>query len=192
MANPNTPFGFRPVTRLGGIPYSLATYGKIATEATAIFQGDLLGKVADKVSLPESATSQYVPAVASAYDTGLFTAGTSLWVGVAANYGAASTATVHQVVDEPDAVFIIQGKTGTTYSTSSHVGKRANISLTTAGSTTTKQSGITVDGATIAATATLDLALRQIAMISPNAEGANAIFEVTINKHIFGQQTAGV
>lgn len=185
MANPNAPFGFRAVSRVGGSPFSLTTYGKPSTDSQAIFQGDLVIKVTGTVPLPEN-TSYNVPTIQSGY------ASQSTWVGVAQNYGAASTATVHQVYDEIDMIFIVQGKTGTTYSMTSHVGKNANMSTTTAGSTTTKQSGMSLDGATIATTNTLDLRIRNVAMISPNVEGANNIFEVTINKHIYANQVAGV
>lgn len=191
MANPNNPFGFRPLIRVGGAPFSCTEYAKPATQTQAIFMGDMVGKVAGAVAMPERPDLN-LTTVDSAYDTGTFTVGTSLWVGVSATYGAASTATVHPVYDEVDCIFLVQGKTGTTYSTASHVGKNANISLTTAGSTVTKQSGMTLDGATLATTNTLDLRTLKISTISPNAEGANAIFEVLINKSIFGQQTAGV
>jgi hypothetical protein len=55
----------------------------------------------------------------------------------------------------------------------------------------TKMSQMQVNGAGIAATAALDLRIKRISMIVPNAEGANAIVEVLINKHAYGQQTAG-
>jgi hypothetical protein len=191
VANPNTPFGFRPLIRVGGAPFSCTTYAKPATDTQAIFMGDMVGKVAGAVAMPERPDLN-LPTVMSGYATGTFTPGTALWIGVAANYGAASTATPQQVYDEVDCLFLVQGKTGTTYSTNSHVGKNANLSTTTAGSTVTKQSGMTLDGATLQTTNTLDLRTLKISTISPNVEGANAIFEVLINKHEFGQQTAGV
>ena len=118
--------------------------------------------------------------------------GPTLWQGVILNYGAASVASVHNVVDEIDYSFIAQAKTGTTIATSSHIGKNANISLTAAGNANTKQSGMAVDGATIAVTSALDLRILRVAMIVPNAEGDSAILEVVINKHALGLQTAGV
>ena len=178
MANSNSPFGFRPVSRYGGAPFSVTMYAKPATDSQAVFLFDILGKVAGGSVLLETSTYQAPQ--------------TSLWVGASLAYGAASTLSYHPVTDEVETIYFGQGKTGTTYSTASHVGKRGNISLTTAGSTTTKLSGMTVDGATIAATATLDLSINRIAYLSPQTEGANNIFEVMINKHILGQQTAGV
>ena len=166
MANNNSPFGFRPVSRAGGAPFSTVEYGKPASDAQAIFMGDLAQKVTGAVALPESPTGYNIPTVTSAYTNG--TGGP--WVGGILNYGAASTLTVHMVTDEIDVLYLVQGKTGTTYSTSSHVGKNASLSTTTAGSTTTKLSGLTLDGATIATTSTLELRIQRVAMISPNVE----------------------
>lgn len=188
MANNNNPFGFRPIIRAGGAPFSMTEYAKPASDSHAIFMFDIVNKVTGAVALPENSTYN-LPTIQTGYQG---TPGTTLWQGASLSYGAASTATVHPVADEIDCLFIGQCKTGTTISTSSHVGKNANISQTTAGSTTTKQSGLTVDGATIATTSSLDLRIQRVAMISPNAEGDSAILEVLINKHELGQQTAGV
>lgn len=189
MANTNSPFGFRPISRDGGAPYSVNEYAKPATDAQAIFMFDLVDKVTGGVALPESPTGYKLPTIQSGYSG---TPGTTLIVGATLAYGAASTATFHPVTDEVDVLYLAQCKTGTTIATSSHVGKNANYSTTTAGSTSTKQSGLSVDGATIATTSTLDVRIRQVAMIQPNAEGDSAILEVSINKHFFAQGAAGV
>ena len=175
--------------RLGGAPWATQEYGKPASDANAIFMFDAVKKVTGAVTLAESPTGYNLPTIQTGYQG---TPGTTLWQGVSLNYGAASTATPHMVTDEIDVIYIGQAKTGTSIATGSHIGKNANISLTTAGSTTTRQSGMSVDGATIATTATLDLRISRVAMISPNAEGDSAILEVLINKHELGQQTAGV
>jgi hypothetical protein len=188
VANSNSPFGFRPLIRMGGSVFSIQEYAKPATDANAIYSGDLVNKVTGAVAMPERADLN-LPTIQTGYQG---TPGTTLWQGVSATYGAASTLSVHPVFDQPDIIFMVQGKTGTTYSTNSHVGKNANMSTTTAGSTSTKQSGMTLDGATLNTTSSLDLKTVKISTISPNAEGANAIFEVLINKHEFGLQTAGV
>jgi hypothetical protein len=188
MANPNNPFGFRPIIRAGGAPFSVSEYGKPASDSNAIFAFDLLNKVAAGVALPEAPTYN-LPGVQTGYQG---TPGTSFYVGPTLAYGAASTLSVHPVCDEPDLVMNAQAKTGTVISTASHIGKRANVSLTLAGLTTTRSSRMAVDSGTIAATSTLDLQLLRVSMIPPNAEGDSAILEVSINKHILGQQTAGV
>jgi hypothetical protein len=189
VSNPNNPFGFRPIIRLGGSPFSVTEYGKPVGDGNAIYAFDLVGyNTGTAGTLPEN-TNFKLPIVQTGYQ---LTPGTSLWLGAVLAYGAASTATVHPVVDQPDVLYIAQLKTGTTYSTSSHAHKNANVSQTTAGSATTKQSGLAIDGATIATTSSLDLRIRGLFMSPPNAEGDSAILEVTINKHALGLQTAGV
>ncbi|HWE51394.1 MAG TPA: hypothetical protein VG273_16500 [Bryobacteraceae bacterium] len=189
MSNPNNPFGFRPIIRLGGSPFSVAEYGKPVGDSNAIYAFDLVGFATGTApSLPEN-TNYKLPIIQTGYQ---LTPGTSLYVGATLAYGAASTATVHPVTDEPDVLYIGQLKTGTTYSTTSHAHRNANVSQTTAGSTTTKQSGLAIDGAGIATTSSLDLRIRGMYMSPPNAEGDSAILEVTINKHALGLQTAGV
>jgi hypothetical protein len=147
MANTNAPFGFRPFARIGGSPFSLSEYGKPAADANVIYNFDLVGyATGTAIALPES-TGYKLPQIQTGYQ---LTPGTSLILGASIGYGAASTATVHNVSDEPDVIYIAQLKTGTTFSTTSHAHRNANFSTTTAGSSTTKMSGLAIDGATIA------------------------------------------
>lgn len=188
MANPNFPFGFRPIIRQGGTPFSVTQYLKPATDANALFNFDIVNKVVGAAVLAEAATYN-LGTIQTGYQS---TPGTTLILGSAIGYGAASTLSVHSVSDEIDCVFLAQAKTGTVVTTASHVGKNANLSLTLAGVAATKMSRMAIDSATIAATGTLDFRLRSIAMISPNAEGDSTILEVTINKHFFAQSSAGI
>jgi hypothetical protein len=188
MANNNNPFGFRPIIRMGGAPFSVNQYAKAAADANAIFAFDLVTKAATAVANPEQPMFN-LPGAQTGY---LATPGTTLYLGASLAYGAASVLSIHPVTDEIDVVYIAQAKTGTVISTAAHVGKNANLSQTQAGSTTTKMSKLAVDSATIATTSTLDFRILRVAMISPNAEGDSAILEVSINKHQFGQSTAGV
>jgi len=189
MPNPNNPFGFRPIIRAGGSPFSVTEYGKPASDSNALFAFDLVIKVTGAVALPEAVPAINLPTIQTGYQA---TPGTTLLMGASLAYGAASTLTVHPVTDEVDVIYMAQCKTGTTVSTSSHVGKNANVSQTSAGSTSTRMSKLAVDGATIATTSSLDLRILRVSAISPNLEGDSAILEVTINKHQFGLQTAGV
>ena len=165
----------------------MTTYGKPATDVYAIFQGDVLYKVAGAVAMPERPDLN-CDCVQSGYETG--TPGTTPIQGVSANYGKAATLTYHGVYDEPDMIFLVQSKTGTTYSTSGYVGKNAMSDHTTAGSTTTGQSGMMIT--TIATTAASDWRTRKISTIAPNVEGACAIFEVVCILHSLAQGVAGV
>jgi hypothetical protein len=188
MANPNTPFGFRPIIRAGGSPFSVTEYGKPAADTNALFAFDLVQKVASATPLPEAALPYNLPGVQTYY-TG--TPGTTLLLGASLSYGAPSVATVHPVTDEIDVIYLAQAKTGVVITTAAHVGKNADVSLTQAGNALTKMSRMAVDSGTIAATATLDLRILRVSMISPNAEGDSAILEVSINKHWMAQASAG-
>jgi hypothetical protein len=188
MANPNNPFGFRPVIRAGGAPFSINQYAKAAADANAIFAFDLVTKVATAVANPEQPLYN-LPGVQTGYQA---TPGTSLWLGASLAYGAAATLSIHPVTDEIDVVYIAQAKTGVVISTATHAGLNANVSQTLAGLTTTKMSRLAVDSATLAVTATLDLRVQRVAMILPNVDGDSAILEVTINKHQMGQNTLGI
>src|SRR5512139_1552657 len=91
MANVDNPHGLRPLARTlsGGMPW-VQLFTKAVGYATAIFQHDAVNQVADG-SIEASATP-----------------GTTLYSGVALNYGAASTATEHLVITSPDAIFEAQ------------------------------------------------------------------------------------
>jgi len=188
MANPNNPFGFRPIIRSGGSPFSVVQYAKPATDVNPLFSFDVVQKVVGAAVLAE-APNYNLPTIQTAYTA---TPGTTLYLGSSIGFGAASTLSVHSVSDELDVVFLAQAKTGVAVTTALHAGKNANLSLTQAGNLLTKMSRMAIDSATIAAGAGLDFRIRSIAMISPNVEGDSAILEVTINKHFSAQGSAGI
>lgn len=188
MANVNFPFGFRPIIREGGSPFSVNEYGKAAADVNPIFAFDLVGKLTGGTPFPLPENSTYnLPRIQSATQ---LTPGTSLYLGAALSYGAASVGSVHPVADQIDVVFIAQVSGAGSVTTANAAGLNANV-LNTLSVLTTKMSQMQVNGGGIAATAALDLRIKKIAMIVPNVEGANAIVEVLINKHAYGQQTAG-
>ena len=189
MANRNNPFGFRPIVRLGGGPFSVTQYAKAAADATAIFMFDLVGHLTGGTPLPLAENAAYNNSRIRAGS--LLTPGTSLFLGASLTFGAASTGSVHPVTDEVDVIYIAQCSGALAITTASHAGLNANV-LVTAGSALTKQSAHQVDSSTILGTSSLDVKIQRIAMITPNLEGANAIVEVTINKHANGQATASV
>jgi hypothetical protein len=173
-----------------GAPAYLNQYAKLASDAQAIFMNDLLMKVANSVANPEGGNP--IPACKSAA-TG--TPGTGLWLGTSLNYGAASTATQHLVVDDPMAVFLVQSDSSTAKTVANQVGKNANIVVSGAGSTTTKQSGMVLNGSSVATTSGLDVRIvgwwNNLAVNPDNA--AYPILEVTIALHQhLNSSTAGV
>ena len=63
MANPNSPFGFRPLlVDLEGAPVGTRQYAKPASDATAIFSWDMLIKVAGG-SASETGVGNLVPQI---------------------------------------------------------------------------------------------------------------------------------
>ena len=187
MANPNNLFGFKPIGRDSGGPIFSRQYGKASADSKAIFMSDMVLKAATSVPDP-TGVGNPMPGITSGQNA---TPGTSLYQGVSINYGAASAATPHYVVDEIDVIFIAQVDGSLSVTTASQVGKNANVVLGT-GNALTKQSTMGVNNTTIATTAGEDLRIIRVSNIVPNAEGANAIVEVIILKHELGQGTAGI
>ena len=188
MANPNNPFGFRPVIRQGGSPFSVREYGKAAADPNPIYTFDLVGHITGGVppALPEN--QNYT--LSRIQDGSQLTPGTSLWLGPTFSYGAPSQATVHAVCDEIDVVMIAQVSGAAAVTNANSANLNANV-LNSAGNTLTKMSQMQVNGAGIAATAGLDLRILRVAMITPNLEGANAIVECFISKHAYTPGAAG-
>lgn len=187
MANVNNPFGFRPVARAGGNPFSVTQFAKPASDGTAIYVNDIVMKAA--VSLADPAgTPVTIPGITSGANG---TPGTTLWLGPSLNYGAASTGTVHTVADENDLIMIAQVDATTSITSATHAGLNGNI-LLTAGSATTKQSAHTINHSTLATTSTLDFRIIAVSTQQPNLEGVYAIVEVVCNKHQYGFGTVGI
>jgi len=187
--NPNNPFGFRPIVRAGGTPFSVTQYAKAAADVNPIFMFDLVGHLTGGTPVPLAENPTYNNSRIQAGSQ--LTPGTSLFLGASLTYGAASVASVHPVTDEIDVIYIAQCSGATVITTATVAGQNANA-IVAAGSTLTKQSAHQVNSATFAGTSSLDLKIQRIAMITPNVEGANAIVEVMINKSSQGQATAAV
>lgn len=145
MANPNSPFGLRPTGRnRSGGPVELNPYIKASADGTAIFQNDAVTiTVANRISAN-------------------VTPGTSLYAGVALNYGALSTLTNHAVIDQPDAVFEVQTDGSATFAESSGLQMNANLSVATAGNASTKISGHALSTTSLAVGSTLDVKVFQL------------------------------
>jgi hypothetical protein len=182
MANKNWPHGFRPLMiDLAGAPVGVNEYAKAAADSNAIFAFDLV-KIA---ATSGSVGGQTIPS------KGIAVAGaTDVLVGAALNFGAASKGTLHTVVDDPLALFEAQCSGATSISVASHAGKNASP-LATAQTNGTLLSAMQVDSSTIATTNTLGVQIRDLLRTPSNAEGANAVVEVRINKHQYANQVAG-
>ena len=189
MANVNSPFGFRPVTRMGGSPFSIREYGKAAADTNPIFAFDLVGHITGGTPppIPEAPNAWTLSRI---QDGTQLTPGTSLWLGASMSSGIASKATVHPVTDEVDVIYIAQVSGATAITNAAHANLNANV-LNTAGAPPKLTSNMQVNATGIAVTAGLDLRILRVAMITGNSEGPNAVVECVIGKHAFAQGSAG-
>lgn len=199
MSNVNAPFGLRAVSELNGSPYvgSVRTYSTPASDATALFVGDLV-KIAG--------TSQIINGVV--YPDVIRAASGDTFVGVvvgcepdtrdSTQYRAASTARRILVNDDPNALFMVQQSNSGTAFAANDIGLNCNINVG-AGSTVTSYSGTVADNATGATTNTLDLKIIGMVNAPDNDVGSSASsgtlasrLLVRLNRHLLVNQTAGV
>jgi hypothetical protein len=174
MANVNNPFGLRSLglTLSGGAP-QIELFDKVVGYGTAVFPGDAVNQVADG-SIEKSATP-----------------GSTLYSGVALDYGAASKATNHLVVVSPDAVFVTQCDDDGTGLVATDRGINCNLVLG-AGSATTYKSGHQLHSTTKNTTSSLDMKLRRLFPVGDNAYGVYARWEVVFNNHRNAMGTTAV
>jgi hypothetical protein len=174
LPNVDFPHGFQPVgrTQAGG-SIEIEYFNKVVGHGTAVFPGDLVAQVADGSIQPGG------------------TPGTTVYTGVALNYGAASTATRHVVAAQPDAIFEAQDDDGTTGIVAADMGANANA-IFGAGDTVRRISGHEIDQDTAGTTATLDLKLLRLHKAIENDFGPHARIEVLINRHRRAYGSAGV
>jgi hypothetical protein len=171
MPNLNNPNGLRSLgITLSGVSPTTNLYVKLAAYATALFRGDAVNRVASG------------PIEVSA------TPGTTTYQGVNLNFGAASTATDHIVVDDPNALFTAQMSLALA---AADIGKNANL-LLSAGNAATKQSRHAVNSTGIAATATLDVKLLRLLSDPTNELGDYGRVVLVFNKHRMNPGVLGV
>lgn len=192
MANTDNAFGLKPVQHRNGAPYNGAfrLYSTVTTDATAIYIGDpvilsgtsqtINGKIYSDVD--QAATGDVI---------------TGVVIGVqpvtqdSLRYRAASTQRLLMVADDPDLLFEIQEVSGGTALTANDAGLNANF-VVAAGSTVTGLSGVELNNATEATTNTLDVHIVGPVQRDDNAIGEHCKWLVTINRHQFANQIAGI
>jgi len=174
MANIDNPHGLRPVMRTlsGGFP-ATRQFTKDAAEATAIFINDVVQRQADG-NIAAGGTP-----------------GTTLYLGVALNYGAASQQTDHLVVVAPDAIFEAQDNADVDGFAAADMGLNCNLEFN-AGDALRLISGHELDESSAATTATLDVKLLDKLDVPDNEFGANCRVLVVFNKHLLNAGVAGV
>lgn len=191
MANSNAPFGARFIKSLqphsvsGGVNW----YTVPASDNTAIFLGDF---VTHQGTAAIGATGQYFPVVSqsAANDkvTGIVVGFNSDRTYESQIYRTASTLRDVLVLDDPYAVFEIQASNGAF--TAAMVGQNIDIAVA-AGSTVNGLSGMTVDIATVDATATLPVRILNMSNRYNNELGAYAVLECMMN-YTTNKDTTGV
>lgn len=192
MANTDNASGFKPVQHRNGAPYNGAfrLYSTVTTDATAIYIGDpvilsgtsstINGKIYSDVD--QAATGDVI---------------TGVVVGVqpitqdSTRYRAAYTERLLMVADDPELLFEIQEVSGGTALTANDAGLNANF-VVAAGSAVTGLSGVELNNATEAGTNTLDLHIVGPVQREDNAIGEHCKWLVTINRHQFANQVAGI
>lgn len=192
MANSDTPFGLRPKQDVSGRPYNgpLRHYSTPTGDSTAILIGDPV-KLA---GTSQTITGEVYADVARAA-TGDVVLGVCVAVVPTTSestiYRAASTQRLLMVCDDPNALFEIQEVSGGTALAANDIGLNADF-VVAAGSTVTGQSGVELNNATEATTATLDLKIVGLARRPDNAVGEHAKWLVRINRHQYANQVAGL
>lgn len=194
MANPNAPFGLRPVRSMSGAPLSglIRPYYVPSDYATSLFIGDPVVIVGDSndnevYGYPPGGLSEVN--IASAGDgnpiTGVIV-GFDLITRDSPLYGLASTERIVQVIDYNGVIFEIRDDGGGTPSVD-WVGWNA-VLKSGSGNTSTGLSGWMLDGGSSDgpdADASNQLFIQALAPYLDNEMGDYAIWEVTINQNTY-------
>ena len=189
MANADKPFGFKPYQHLNGNPWNGAfrIYYHSASDGTALYLGDLVqangtndeatGKY-PSVTAHVAAQEDNVGVVVGFGNTPqLCTVTTNL----ANVYCPVSTEMYIAVVDDPDVLFIAQEDGTMTYAAPWGY---ADV-VATAGSSTTGLSAMEINSSDIGDVTAQTLQIVKLYPGENNALGANAIWVVRINEHLY-------
>lgn len=182
MANTSAPFGFMPVGTVGGVPnFRLSQRRIISTNSTAIYKGDaVVPDLTTDHGYIEQATAGTTPLAGIFWGCEYLSVSQKrkVWSAYWPGSDASGDVTAY-VIDAPDMLFKVQSTgvstvvTGTTSAwATAPIGKLINIAVGT-GSTATGLSGMMVDGATIATTATLPFKIVGMVSDPPGANGAD-------------------
>ena len=186
MANVNKPFGLRPIGNLSATGAQKQYGYQIAdNQAGAIFQGDIV-VVYDGYIIKYDETTHAAP-------TGVFNgcqyndpsqAGKPVW----RNYypGSINITTGQidcEVLDDPSQLFLVQADGAITQA---NIGKNADPTAATTGSTTTGISAGTLKSSSIAKTAALTFKIVGVSNSPDNAIGTYTVVVVKLNQHQYG------
>ena len=206
MANPDTPFGLRPIRHRNGAPYNGAMnpYFISGGYGTAMFIGDPVHKWTDgsntaRVTVPGLGAFaigtlpeiRLAPVTDDTLITGVIVALAAQPNDLETMHSKASTERVAWVCDDPDIIFEIQADG---IVTTTMVGLNAQMIATHAGNATTGISGRELDISSDppAADASNQLLIMRLVNREDNAtELTHVKVEVLINRHTQNQGTVG-
>lgn len=187
MANTDTPFGFKPVKHLLGMPWNgkVSTYYVPVGNATALFKGDPVRSIGSSDS-----TGKFPSVVKS--DAGEIVRGVIVGFGdnpyvmthpdtPNRDYLPISTASYVFVVDDPFVIFEVQEDSVGNDMTADMVGLQTDFT-DGAGSTVTGKSGLELDSSDTA-TALGQCKIMRVVDREDNALGTNCKWEVLIVEH---------
>jgi hypothetical protein len=187
MANTNKPFGLRPLGNLSATGAQKQYGYQIAdNQSGAIYQGDLVVQY-DGYIIKYDAATHGAP-------TGVFNgcqyndptrANKPTWKNYYPGSVDVTIGTIDcEVIDDPNQLFLVQADS--TSVTQANIGKNADPTASTTGSTTTGISNMTLQGSTIAKTAALTFKIVGLSTTPDNALGAYAQLVVKLNQHQYG------
>jgi hypothetical protein len=186
MANVNKPFGLRPSGNLSATGAQKQYGYEIAdNQPGAIFQGDL-------VVLFDGYIIKYVAATHAA-PTGVFNgcqyndptrANKPTWKNYYPGSINIETGAIYcEVLDDPSQLFLIQADGAVTQA---NIGKNADPTASTTGSTVNGISNGTLSSASILKTAALTFKIVGLYAVPDNELGTNAVVVVKLNQHQYG------
>jgi len=186
MANVNKPFGLRPIGNLSATGAQKQYGYQIAdNQSGAIYQGDLV-VVYDGYIIKYDETTHAAP-------TGVFNgcqyndptrANKPTWKNYYPGSVDITTGQIDcEVLDDPNQLFLIQADGAVTQA---NIGKNADPTAATTGSTTTGISAGTLKSSSIAKTAALTFKIVGLSAQADNALGTYAVVVVKLNQHQYG------
>lgn len=192
MANLDSPSGARPVAHRSGAPYNGAfrVYSTATGDGTALMIGDFVKLAGTGQTINGRVLQDVTRAATGDVITGVVV-GVKPDTQESLRYRAASTQREVYVADDPELLFEIQEGSSGTALTANDIGLNIDF-VVASGSTATALSGTQLNNATEATTNTLDLHLVAPVKREDNAIGYSCKWLVTINRHQYANQVAGV
>jgi hypothetical protein len=186
MANVNKPFGLRPIGNLSATGAQKQYGYQIAdNQSGAIYQGDIV-VVYDGYIIKYDAATHTAP-------TGVFNgcqyndptrANKPTWKNYYPGSVDITTGQIDcEVLDDPNQLFLVQADGAVTQA---NIGKNADPTASTTGSTTTGISAGTLSSSSIAKTAALTFKIVGLSAQADNALGSYAVVVVKLNQHQYG------